>query len=80
VPGDVSVVGFGDHMGAAAYTPRLTTVRIPSQEAGERAARMIVGRIEDGSTGERDRAAPIEAVFNARETTGVAREPQGRPG
>ena len=78
VPGDVSVVGFGDHIGAAAYTPRLTTVRIPSQEAGERAAQMIVRRIEDGSTGARSRAAPIDAVFDARETTGIAREPQGR--
>jgi LacI family transcriptional regulator len=80
VPGDVSVVGFGDHLGAAAYTPSLTTVRIPLQQAGERAAQMIVGRIEDGTEGPQDRSTPIDAVFDARETTGVAREPASHTG
>jgi DNA-binding LacI/PurR family transcriptional regulator len=80
VPGDVSVVGFGDHMGAAAYTPRLTTVRIPLLQAGERAAQMIVGRIEDGTEGRRDRARPLDAVFAARETTGIPRQLASHPG
>jgi DNA-binding LacI/PurR family transcriptional regulator len=74
VPGDVSVVGFGDHAGAAAYMPRLTTVRIPLHQAGERAAQMIVGQIEHRTELLQDRATPLDAVFDARETTGLPRE------
>ena len=72
VPRDVSVVGFGDHVDAAAYTPRLTTVRVPSQQAGERAAQMIVGRIESGTAQSGDRSSPLNAVFSVRESTGFA--------
>lgn len=60
MPRDVSVVGFGDHGAAAVYTPRLTTVRVPAQQAGERAAQLIVGRIEHGPAHLNDR---LNAVF-----------------
>ena len=72
VPGDVSVVGFGGHMDAAAYTPRLTTVRVPSQQAGECAARMIVGRIEQRPSRLSDRSLLLSAAFSVLETTGNA--------
>ena len=71
VPGDVSVVGFGDHVDAAAYSPRLTTVRLPSQEAGARAAHLLVGRIEHGTSHPGDRSMSFDAVFSVRETTGA---------
>lgn len=46
VPGDVSVVGFGDQYGEA-RTPPLTTVRIDTEEAGRRLAQMALQKIEN---------------------------------
>jgi DNA-binding LacI/PurR family transcriptional regulator len=57
---------------AAAYTPRLTTVRVPSEQAGERAAQLIVGRIEHGTAHLNDRSSSLNAVFTVGETTGIA--------
>jgi LacI family transcriptional regulator len=44
IPGDVSVAGFDDLPFSADAFPALTTVRIPLQEAGARAGRMVMGR------------------------------------
>jgi DNA-binding LacI/PurR family transcriptional regulator len=66
------VVGFGDHVAAAVYTPGLTTVRVPSQQAGERAAQLIVRRIEHGPAHLKDRFSSLNAVFIVGETTGIA--------
>jgi LacI family transcriptional regulator len=41
VPGDVSIVGFDDVPVAALLTPRLTTVRQPAREMGQRAAKLL---------------------------------------
>ncbi|MET9230190.1 LacI family DNA-binding transcriptional regulator [Lentzea sp. NPDC003310] len=46
VPGDVSVVGFGDHAVASWMLPRLTTVAVPRRELGERAVEVLVGIVE----------------------------------
>lgn len=45
IPGDVSVAGFDDLPFSADASPALTTVRIPLQEAGARAGRLVMGRI-----------------------------------
>lgn len=45
IPGDVSVAGFDDLPFSADTSPALTTVRIPLQEAGARAGRLVMGRI-----------------------------------
>ncbi|WP_327291040.1 LacI family DNA-binding transcriptional regulator [Streptomyces sp. NBC_01198] len=45
IPGDVSVAGFDDLPFSADASPALTTVRIPLQEAGARAGRLVMGRV-----------------------------------
>jgi LacI family transcriptional regulator len=44
IPGDVSVAGFDDLPFSIDAFPALTTVRIPLQEAGTRAGRLVMGR------------------------------------
>jgi LacI family transcriptional regulator len=44
VPGDVSVAGFDDLPFSVDASPALTTVRVPLQEAGTRAGRLVMGR------------------------------------
>jgi LacI family transcriptional regulator len=45
VPGDVAVIGFDDIPIAAHTQPSLTTVRQPSREMGEAAARMLLAKL-----------------------------------
>ncbi|WP_426412628.1 LacI family DNA-binding transcriptional regulator [Bradyrhizobium ganzhouense] len=45
VPGDVSVVGYGDLDIAAAMNPAITTVRTPADEMGRLAAECLIGRL-----------------------------------
>jgi LacI family transcriptional regulator len=45
IPGDVSVAGFDDLPFSVDTSPALTTVRIPLQEAGARAGRLVMGRL-----------------------------------
>jgi LacI family transcriptional regulator len=45
-PGDVSVAGFNDMEFAQDSNPPLTTVRVPTQEMGAEAARMLLDAIE----------------------------------
>jgi DNA-binding LacI/PurR family transcriptional regulator len=47
VPEDVSVGGFDDIESAAQFNPPLTTVRLPANEIGRRAAAMLFDMIED---------------------------------
>jgi DNA-binding LacI/PurR family transcriptional regulator len=42
VPEDVSVVGFDDQRTSAYLTPPLTTVRAPTEEVGQAAARQLL--------------------------------------
>ncbi|MCZ4118949.1 LacI family DNA-binding transcriptional regulator [Streptomyces sp. H39-S7] len=44
IPDDVSVAGFDDLPFSVDTAPALTTVRIPLQEAGARAGRLVMGR------------------------------------
>lgn len=46
VPGDVSVIGFDDSLMARLTNPRLTTLRQPLREMGERAIAMLMEMIE----------------------------------
>ena len=46
-PEDLSVIGFNDMPFVDRFKPALTTVRIPEYEIGKRAARLLLGRIED---------------------------------
>lgn len=46
VPGALSVTGFDDLPGAAQFIPALTTVAIPSEEMGWRAADYLLARVD----------------------------------
>jgi LacI family transcriptional regulator len=47
-PEDVSVVGFNNMAMVERLTPPLTTVRLPLQQIGQLAARLLLAEIEDG--------------------------------
>ena len=64
VPGDVSVVGFDDIAVASHVVPALTTVRQPRAEIGERAARLLLRRL-DGETGEERVVLPVTLIPRA---------------
>ena len=49
VPGDVAVIGMSDIEIARFTTPALTTYRVPKEEIGALAARLLIERI-NGST------------------------------
>jgi len=72
LPADCSVVGCDDLSFAGYLVPSLTTVRIPFQETGERAATLLVDRIGGKAIPERN-LLPVELVV--RESTCV---PLGR--
>ncbi len=51
VPGDVSITGFDDMDIARITLPALTTVRVPHQDMGRRAADALVDMVEGKNTG-----------------------------
>ncbi|WP_285632580.1 LacI family DNA-binding transcriptional regulator [Lentzea sp. NBRC 102530] len=53
VPGDVSVIGFGDHAAASWMRPRLTVVALPHRELGARAVEVLVGMVDGRGRGGR---------------------------
>lgn len=46
IPEQVSLVGFNDLPGSAHMFPRLTSIRTPRQEVGQRAAQVLLGLLE----------------------------------
>ncbi|MGW4896918.1 LacI family DNA-binding transcriptional regulator [Kitasatospora sp. NPDC004240] len=70
VPEDVSVIGFDDVPFAVDLRPSLTTVRLPLEEAGERAVQLIA----DGARPARQ--APLGVALVARGSTGPAGGPE----
>lgn len=72
VPGDVSVIGFGDHPIASWMRPRLTTISVPYYELGARAVAVLVDMVE--RHGHDARAPMIHRVpMPVREGGSVAR-------
>ncbi|AHH96453.1 LacI family DNA-binding transcriptional regulator [Kutzneria viridogrisea] len=65
VPEDVSVAGFGDIPTLRDVTPTLTTVRLPLEEMGVRAAHMALGEY----TGPQPRTVKMAAEVVLREST-----------
>jgi DNA-binding LacI/PurR family transcriptional regulator len=45
VPGQISVVGYGDLDIAAAMNPSITTVRTPAEDMGRLAARSLLAKL-----------------------------------
>ena len=64
VPQDVSVIGFDDIPTAQDVTPALTTVRLPLEEMGERAMRLLLEPSDRGP-----RTIRIKADLVVRQST-----------
>ena len=71
-PDDVAVVGIGDPPFMAFAAPPLTTVALPVEEAGRRAAERLLERIRGGETSSRTELLPCTLI--ARESSGAAAE------
>lgn len=63
VPGDVSIIGFGDVPLASMTDPPLTTVREPFQAMGYQAADMLFRIIEGKKNARRNVTLPVELVI-----------------
>lgn len=80
VPRRISIVGFDNIPGSDFTSPRLATIGAPLNEAGGRAASMLIARIESGGSGtaEADGGGPgapsygLAAVFHERASLGPA--------
>ena len=64
VPRDLSVTGFGDSDYAEFLDPPLTTMRVPAEEIGRRAAAYLLSRI-NGEPGEQTGTVEVELVVRA---------------
>lgn len=69
IPEDVSVAGFDDLPFSVDAVPALTTVRIPLQEAGARAGRLVMGRQSPPPGG----VATVRTELMVRASTGAPR-------
>jgi LacI family transcriptional regulator len=67
VPDQVSVVSFGDIPLAGMLETPLTSVRIPFIEIGEKACRLLIDWIREGTLSEKDRMFSVELMV--RQTT-----------
>ena len=64
VPRDLSVTGFGDSDYAEFLDPPLTTMHVPAEEIGRRAAAFLLSRI-NGEQAEHDSIVDVELVIRA---------------
>ena len=64
VPRELSVTGFGDSDYAEFLDPPLTTMRVPAEEIGRRAAAFLLSRI-NGEQAEHDSTVEVELVIRA---------------
>lgn len=69
VPTDVSVVGFDDITAARDVTPALTTVRVPMEEMGARAATLTLGPTHDQAV-----TVPLDSELVVRDSTAAPRD------
>ncbi|MEO3941449.1 LacI family DNA-binding transcriptional regulator [Paenarthrobacter nicotinovorans] len=69
VPGDISVVGFDDQPESAYFIPPLTTVAQDFEELGQRCIRLLLDRLENGSSVS---AAAVVPRLVVRSTTAPA--------
>ncbi|MFJ6455722.1 LacI family DNA-binding transcriptional regulator [Paenarthrobacter sp. NPDC091669] len=69
VPGDISVVGFDDQPESAYFIPPLTTVAQDFEELGQRCIRLLLDRLDGGTTRE---AATVTPRLVIRATTAPA--------
>ena len=51
VPGDIAIAAFDAFDGTGLITPLITSVNQPAQQIGDRAAQILLARIESGAAG-----------------------------
>ncbi len=77
VPRDLSIAGINDAEFAAHLTPPLTTMRLPADEIGTRAAEYLLGRVDSLAEGS---ITPVQVSLIVRASTasppGPLRKPQ----
>lgn len=71
VPGDVAIVGFDDTQFCAATQPPLTSVRMPIEEMGALAARMLIAKIAKEEIAEPQPVLPVSLTI--RQSCGATR-------
>jgi LacI family transcriptional regulator len=76
-PADVSVVGFNDMSWSERFDPPLTTVRLPHDDLGKEAARLLLERLADPDRPPREVVLPTQLVV--RGSTAPPRESAGAP-
>lgn len=70
-PDDVSIVGFNDMPFAEDFYPPLTTVRVPTEAMGRRAAQLILESIDSNTVDQQTVMLPVSLVVRA--STAAAR-------
>ncbi|MBN1445140.1 MAG: GntR family transcriptional regulator [Candidatus Omnitrophica bacterium] len=70
IPDDISIVGFGDYEIASYIDPRLTTVKLPVKEMGEKLADLVLRRINSPKFMEPERIA-ISTKLVVRKSTEI---------
>lgn len=73
-PEDVSVLGYDSYPWQDVFHPRLTTVRQPAYQIGQRAAELLVARVTGKRQGPPERIV-LQASLVVRESTGPLAEP-----
>lgn len=63
VPEDVAVMGYDDIPAAKLFSPSLTTIRLPQEQLGRRAAELLFERLEDRAPqGGRSQELPFQLI------------------
>ena len=72
VPGEVSVMGFGDLARVDYADPALSTVRVPYNEMGREAVRQLLEMLEESALSQEHREIWFPTELVLRDSTGVA--------
>lgn len=73
IPGDLSVIGYDDTWFAAMTQPPLTTVKMPIAEMGQRAAAMLIDRLEGIEVTDQNPVLPVSLTI--RHSSGAIAAP-----
>ncbi len=77
VPEDIAVVGYDDTWFATMTQPPLTSVHMPIAEMGERAAAMLIDRLEGHEPSERQPVLPVSLTIRSSCGASAAISPSG---
>jgi LacI family transcriptional regulator len=72
VPGDVSVIGFGDLARVELADPALTTIHVPYKEMGREAVRQALAQVEAPETVNKLQNMPFATQLVKRDSTAKA--------